>query len=154
VSREPAVTSSGELLSIGELARRTHVSTRTIRYYEELGVLPGPPRSTGGTRRYPSDYVFYLEAARALKQLGFSLEEIAELGKYALEGTPASTQTQTLLREMVSELAHRIRVLRSLHELIAGEAQGARVYAAALARVRGPGGAGTRADHIHGMTHR
>lgn len=138
MSREPAVTASGELLSIGELARRAHVSARTIRYYEELGVLPGPPHSAGRTPRYPSDYVFYLEGARALKQVGFSLEEIAELGKYALEGTPASTRTERLLREKVSELEHRIRVLRSLHELVVEEEQGARVHAAAPARSEDP----------------
>lgn len=118
-----------ELLSIGELASRTHVSTRTIRYYEEVGILPVPPRSVGGTRRYPKKYVFYVEGARALKQLGFSLEEIAELGKYALEGTAPFEQTQALLRDRVSELEHRIRVLRRLHALVveaAAEGAGSR----------------------------
>ena len=41
------------LLSIGELARDTGVSSRTIRYYEELGILPEPRRSAGGTALAP-----------------------------------------------------------------------------------------------------
>src|SRR4051794_18057446 len=81
-------------LSIGELAKQTGVSTRTIRYYEELGILPTPERTEGGTRRYPSDYIFYVEGARILKQLGFGLEEIAELGQFALTGASASKHTQ------------------------------------------------------------
>ncbi|MDA8322137.1 MAG: MerR family DNA-binding transcriptional regulator, partial [Actinomycetota bacterium] len=53
------------LVSIGELARQAGVSSRTIRYYEELGILPEPPRSAGGTRKYPREYGGYLAAARA-----------------------------------------------------------------------------------------
>lgn len=113
-----------ETLSIGELAKRTSVSTRTIRYYEELGILPTPERTVGGTRRYPSDYIFYVEGARILKQLGFGLEEIAELGQFALTGASASKRTQSLLQEKLSELEHRIRVLNRLKELVA-EAAGA-----------------------------
>lgn len=108
----------GELLSIGELAKITAVSTRTIRYYEELGILPPPARTAGGTRRYARDYVFYVEGAKTLRQLGFGLEEIAELGKFALTGTSASKRTQAILQDKLAELEHRIRLLTRLRELI------------------------------------
>lgn len=107
-----------DALSIGELAEQTNVSTRTIRYYEELGILPPPERTSGGTRRYPRDYIFYVEGARILKQLGFGLEEIAELGQFALTGAKASSRTQAILQEKLSELEHRIRVLNRLYELV------------------------------------
>jgi DNA-binding transcriptional MerR regulator len=110
--------SDGALLSIGELAELTQVSTRTIRYYEELGILPTPERTAGGTRRYPRDYVFYVEGAKSLRQLGFGLEEIAELGKFALTGAAASKKTQAILQEKLAELEHRIRVLTRLRELV------------------------------------
>lgn len=113
-----AKAGKGDALSIGELAEQTNVSTRTIRYYEELGILPAPQRTTGGTRRYPRDYIFYVEGARMLKQLGFGLEEIAELGQFALTGASASTRTQAILQEKLSELDHRIRVLNRLYELV------------------------------------
>lgn len=127
-TRGPASSAEGEAgtgsrvqtLSIGELAKRTGVSTRTIRYYEELGILPTPERTEGGTRRYPSDYIFYVEGARILKQLGFGLEEIAELGQFALTGASASKRTQAILQEKTAELEHRIRVLMRLKELVSG----------------------------------
>jgi DNA-binding transcriptional MerR regulator len=109
---------SGPSLSIGELAKRTGVSTRTIRYYEELGILPRPQRTDGGTRRYPREYIFYVEGARSLKELGFGLEEIAELGKFALTGTWDSERSRTILTRKLSELEHRIRVLNRLHDLV------------------------------------
>lgn len=107
-----------EQLSIGELAALAAVSTRTIRYYEELGILPAPPRTSGGTRRYPRAYVFYLQGAKVLKQLGFGLEEIAELGQFALVGTSASARTRAILQQKQTELSRQIRVLDRLHELV------------------------------------
>ena len=106
-------------LSIGELAEMTQVSTRTIRYYEELGILPTPPRTPGGTRRYPREYTFYVEGAKTLKQLGFGLDEIAALGRFALTGAAASKETQSLLQDKLRDLDHRIRVLTRLHDLVA-----------------------------------
>jgi DNA-binding transcriptional MerR regulator len=111
-------SSDGGLLSIGELAELTSVSTRTIRYYEELGILPTPERTAGGTRRYPREYIFYVEGAKTLRQLGFGLEEIAELGQFALTGAAASKKTQAILQEKLAELEHRIRVLTRLRELV------------------------------------
>ncbi|MGH9003457.1 MAG: MerR family transcriptional regulator, partial [Acidimicrobiia bacterium] len=80
----PSRRAASGLLSIGQLAELTGVSSRTIRYYEELGILPPPSRSPGGTRKYTQDYVFYVEGALALKELGFRLEEIELIGRIAL----------------------------------------------------------------------
>src|SRR3990170_5262441 len=71
-------------MRIGELSRLTGVSTRTIRYYEELGVLPPPERSDGGSRRYPPEYKFYVEGTRLMKDLGLTLEEIRLVGWWCL----------------------------------------------------------------------
>ena len=114
-----SVLADGEKsLSIGELAKRTGVSTRTIRYYEELGILPTPERTTGGSRRYPKEFVFYVEGARVLKELGFGLDEIAELGKFALTGTWDSEGSRKILVNKLAELERRIKVLNRLHSLV------------------------------------
>ncbi|GAA0997257.1 hypothetical protein GCM10009555_094470 [Acrocarpospora macrocephala] len=116
-----------ELLSIGELAKRARVSPRTIRYYEELGILPVPVRTAGGTRRYPRAYIFYVEGALLLKDMGFTLEEIGDLGRWALDRTSvASRRTQALLQGKVALLEHRIRVLNRLHDLIVEATRGGR----------------------------
>jgi MerR family copper efflux transcriptional regulator len=106
-------------VSIGELAKMTSVSTRTIRYYEELGILPVPPRTPGGTRRYPHEYVFYVEGAKILKQIGLGLDDIAELGRFALTGAYTSKSTHEILQRKLSELEHRIRTLTRLHGIVA-----------------------------------
>jgi DNA-binding transcriptional MerR regulator len=113
-----------ELLSIGQLAALTGVSSRTIRYYEELGILPQPRRSPGGTRKYTQDYRFYVEGALALKELGFRLEEIELIGRVAL-GQPVSAEQRAQVAELVREnmrtLEHKIKVLNRLREILLAE---------------------------------
>jgi DNA-binding transcriptional MerR regulator len=121
----PSPRTTSGLLSIGQLAEMTGVSSRTIRYYEELGILPPPRRSPGGTRKYTQDYRFYVEGALALKELGFRLEEIELIGKIAL-GQPVSAgqraQVAELVRENMQALEHKIKVLHRLREILVSEA--------------------------------
>lgn len=115
------------LMSIGRLARVTGVSSRTIRYYEELGILPTPTRSPGGTRKYPEEYRYYIEGALALKELGFTLEEIKLLGWLAI-GRPMAAEQQRraaqVIRDKMRLLEHKIRVLRRLHDSLGDPDQG------------------------------
>lgn len=66
-------------MNIGQLSRQTQVPIDTIRYYERQRLLPEPPRSPGGYRRYADDDVARLNFIRRAKTLGFTLEEIGEL---------------------------------------------------------------------------
>jgi DNA-binding transcriptional MerR regulator len=65
--------------SIGELARRTDVKVPTIRYYEQIGLLPPPPRSQGQQRRYGREAQARLAFIRHARALGFEIEDIREL---------------------------------------------------------------------------
>jgi len=67
------------MMQIGDLAGRAGVSTRTIRYYEELGIIRPETRSNGGFRRYSEDQLRRLEIIQGLKALGFELEHIHQL---------------------------------------------------------------------------
>ena len=64
---------------IGELAAKVGLTERTIRYYEELGLLESVKRLDGGTRVYTADDVRRLRFIRKLKLLGLSLQEMGEL---------------------------------------------------------------------------
>jgi DNA-binding transcriptional MerR regulator len=64
---------------IGELARRTGVKVPTIRYYEQIGLLPAPARSEGHQRRYAPSQVARLNFIRHARELGFEVEAIREL---------------------------------------------------------------------------
>lgn len=70
---------SGKGLSAGALARSSGVNVETLRYYERRGLLPRPPRTDGGYRRYPEETVRRLRFVKRAQALGFSLEEIREL---------------------------------------------------------------------------
>jgi DNA-binding transcriptional MerR regulator len=65
--------------SIGEVCDRLGVSPRTVRYYEELGLLPGVRRRAGGRRVYGEGELQRLRFIQRLKALGLSLAEIGEL---------------------------------------------------------------------------
>ena len=66
-------------LRIGELAQRVGLTERTIRYYEELGLLDSVKRLDGGQRVYTDDDVRRLRFVQRLKALGLSLQEMLEL---------------------------------------------------------------------------
>lgn len=106
------------MVSIGELAKDAGVSSRTIRYYEELGILPQPRRSPGGTRKYPREYSGYIAAALALKDLGFRLEEVRPLARLAAGRSVSQGQRDAaarLVEAKLEALARQVTVLRRLH---------------------------------------
>jgi MerR family copper efflux transcriptional regulator len=72
---------AGEMrtMHIGELAEATGLSLRTIRHYDEVGLLPATTRTEGGFRLYTPADLERLLVIRSMKPLGFTLEEMAEL---------------------------------------------------------------------------
>jgi DNA-binding transcriptional MerR regulator len=106
------------MVSIGELAKAVGVTSRTIRYYEQLGILPEPRRSPGGTRKYPLEYGGYIAAALALKDLGFRLDEVKPLARLAAGRSVSQGQREAaarLVEDKIEALARQVTVLRRLH---------------------------------------
>ncbi len=66
-------------MQIGELAERTGLSIRTLRHYDEIGLLRPSARSEGGFRLYTADDESRLLLIRRMKPLGYSLEQMGEL---------------------------------------------------------------------------
>jgi MerR family transcriptional regulator, thiopeptide resistance regulator len=87
---------------IGELARETGLTVRTLHHYDQLGLLSPPSRTEGGHRCYTSSDVRRLHRIVALRSLGISLEEIGTL----LDGDPDPTG---LLRHQLDVTEERIR---------------------------------------------
>jgi DNA-binding transcriptional MerR regulator len=67
------------LMQIGEVAERTGLSLRTIRYYEEVGLVVPSTRSQGGFRLYTDEHVDRLQVIKRMKPLDFSLDQMREL---------------------------------------------------------------------------
>ena len=63
-------------LPIGELAKRTAVKVPTIRFYEQIGLLPHPARTANGQRRYGAAEVDRLNFIRNARELGFDIDNI------------------------------------------------------------------------------
>ncbi len=66
-------------LTIGEVAREAGVPIETVRYYERRGLIPPPPRTRAGYRKYPADATRRIQFIRRAQGLGFTLNEIARL---------------------------------------------------------------------------
>ncbi len=67
------------LLRIGDVAERTGLSLRSLRHYEDVGLLPSPERSPGGFRLYDDSTLARLAVIKGMKPLGFSLDEMREV---------------------------------------------------------------------------
>ena len=96
-------------MQIGELAERTGMSIRTLRHYDEIGLLRPSARSEGGFRLYTADDEARLLLIRRMKPLGYSLEQMGELlavvdgldaapGDPALEARLADIRDEAVLR--------------------------------------------------------
>ncbi|WP_394616637.1 MerR family transcriptional regulator [Lentzea sp. JNUCC 0626] len=108
-------------MRIGELARRTGVSQRLLRYYEEQSLLT-PTRLTSGYRVYTDDDVLRVGHIRTLLAAGLSTETIAEV--LPCMGTDGERLIASVCQEVVDDLmAERARISRSIQSLL--EAQSA-----------------------------
>lgn len=92
-------------MQIGEVAARTELSLRTIRHYEETGLVTPSARSQGGFRLYTESDVARLMVIRRMKPLGFTLDEMRAL----LEATDRLDTGETLPTAERQELLERIR---------------------------------------------
>jgi MerR family copper efflux transcriptional regulator len=72
-------TQTGRHMQIGQVAERTELSIRTLRHYDEVGLVTPSARTAGGFRLYTEDDVERLRTIRRMKPLGFTLEEMKQL---------------------------------------------------------------------------
>jgi DNA-binding transcriptional MerR regulator len=109
----PAAARAG-LLQIGQVAERTGLSLRTIRFYEEHGLVRPTTRTGGGFRLYSEDDVARLEVIKRMKPLGFRLEEMQELLTLLadLSRTPGDAALTDRLRMFHEAALARVRALR------------------------------------------
>lgn len=99
---------SGDVLQIGEVAERLGLSLRTIRYYEELGLVIPSARSPGGFRLYSEDDVKRLELVREMKPLDLSLTQVSDLLD-ALDRLEAATPGSREFEDALERLSSHAR---------------------------------------------
>lgn len=106
-------------LSIGALSRDTAVNIETIRYYERIGVMPAPERTTGGFRRYREDHLKRLNFIRRGRELGFSLADLRGLLRLVDGRAYTCAQVRALTLEHLAETRRKIADLRRLERVMA-----------------------------------
>jgi len=120
-----------KFIQIGELAKKTKVTPRTIKHYEEKGLLKPFKKTQGGFRLYQNDKVKLLERIMQLKKAGFSLKEVKEMeeingivGKNIfkkVDDNELSKMTKFLQSQLIKteeRLNETIKVKKGLEEII------------------------------------
>ncbi len=117
-----------ELITIGKVADRTGCNIETIRYYEKEGLLPEPPRSSGGHRLYSQHLVERLVFIRRARQLGFSMLEIKQLHAIVDGEVVSCERVKSIADEHLEEISLKIvdltrmqTILRELSHQCSGE---------------------------------
>ena len=105
-------------LGIGALSQATGVNIETIRYYERIGILPAPPRSSGGHRLYDVGHVKRLAFVRRTRELGFSLQEVRELLGLVDGGEVTCDQVKALTLGHLADVRQRIADLRRMERVL------------------------------------
>jgi len=119
-----------EPFPIGTLAKRSGVKVPTIRFYEEIGILPCPSRSESNRRLYGEDAVRRLRFVRHARELGFDIDAIRELLAMSAEPQQPCERADAIARRHLAEVERRIERLNALRgelERMIGECSGGRV---------------------------
>ncbi|MFP4537250.1 MAG: MerR family transcriptional regulator [Dichotomicrobium sp.] len=102
------------MLSIGALARKTGTKVQTIRYYEQIGLMPEPGRTDGGQRRYGEADLDRLAFIRHARQLGFPLDAIRELLELADRPDQPCAAADSIAQRQLRQVEQRIARLEAL----------------------------------------
>ena len=101
-------------MNISEVAKKTNISTDTLRYYERIGLIPPVPRKSSGIRIYDERFVQWIKMIQNLKSIGMPLEKIIDYMALARRGSTTSEQRRDLIEEIQSELRQKISSLQSM----------------------------------------
>ena len=105
-------------MNIGEAARASGVSAKTIRYYEAAGLIATASRSTGGYRVYTQADVFTLRFIKRARDLGFSIERIRRLLDLWQNKSRASRDVKRLALDHIAEIRGKVAAMISMRDAV------------------------------------
>ena len=103
-------------MRIGELADAADVNTKTVRYYESIGLMPEPQRTPSGYRHYTPSALERLRFIRDSQATGLTLAEIQSILELKDSGARTCHHTQTLLDEHLADIDTQIRRLQAARQ--------------------------------------
>ena len=105
-------------VNIGDAARLSGVSAKMVRHYESLGLLPPVARTDSGYRQYSEADVHTLRFIKRARDLGFSMEEIAELVGLWQNRRRASASVRRIAQKHAEDLAQRITAMQEMQQTL------------------------------------
>lgn len=105
-------------MNIGEVARLSGVSAKTIRYYESIGLIPEASRTEGGYRTYSGKDVETLRFIHHSRNLGFSVKDVATLLDLWRNQKRASADVKALALAHIDEVDRKINELRKIRDTL------------------------------------
>lgn len=102
------------MFSIGKLAKAASVTTPTIRYYEEIGLLPEAERTASGQRAYGAEDVERLIFIRRCRAFGFSIEQVRVLAGLSISADKDCRQVGDIARSHLLEVQDKLAELKEL----------------------------------------
>lgn len=103
-----------DLLTITALARKTGVSSKALRYWEKLGLLPKATRSHSGYRQFPAEAAAYVGFVKRSKQMGLTLHQMKTVLKLARKGCSPCAEVETFIDHRIVDLEEKIKSLSTL----------------------------------------
>ncbi|CAH1653872.1 MerR family transcriptional regulator [Chelatococcus asaccharovorans] len=110
--------------SIGKVSEATGCKVETIRFYEQIGLLPEPERTEGKQRRYLASHIDRLRFILHARDLGFSVEAVRELLKLAADPSAPCEQADEIARAQLAAVRAKIARLMDLAEELERVADG------------------------------
>ena len=102
------------MMKISELASRTGTTTKTLRFYEDAGVLLAPERAPNGYRTYQDSAVIRVQFVKAGQAVGLTLAEIRDLLAIRDDGRAPCSAATELLDTQLADITERIRELQTM----------------------------------------
>jgi DNA-binding transcriptional MerR regulator len=107
-------------MRIGLLAERTGLTTKTLRFYEDTGLLPAPPRTSAGYRDYPDGIVARVAFIRAAQTAGLSLAEIRGVLALRDSGDAPCRHVTNLIDQHLADIEYRLSELTRARSVLGG----------------------------------
>lgn len=107
-------------MNIGQAAKRSGVSAKTIRYYEEIGLIPAAGRTASGYRDYGDAEVETLKFIQKARSLGFSVHDVGDLLTLWRDRDRASADVRRIAQGHVQAVEQKIAALQAIRQTLEG----------------------------------
>jgi DNA-binding transcriptional MerR regulator len=108
------------MYSIGKLAKAAGVNAPTIRYYEEIGLLPAADRTVSGQRSYGVEDLERLTFIRRCRDFGFSIDQVRLLASLAISSDKDCREVGDIARVHLKQVQGKLAELRGLERSLKG----------------------------------